>query len=181
MAPRVYEQVNNPAIHHTVGKRDSLASIARRYGVSPNSISAMNGHKKIARGTSLLVRPASSHTLLTTEHGERQVLAVRTTTHKSAAGQPGEVEKSPPISRKSGGKQESRTTARARGKIVKQSRQSNKTAVRPVAARGAAQGIAKHSAKYSAKQPRASAKSANENSSNKKLVKANGSRKPVRG
>ncbi len=177
VAPRVYEQVNNPAVHHTVGKRDSLASIARRYGVSPNSISAMNGQKKIARGTTLLVRPASSHTLLTTEHGERQVLAARTSAHKSAPDQQGEVDKSTPVSKKAGTKPDSRITTKARARIVKQSRQSNKAAVRPVAARGATQGIAKHSAK----PPRASANSVVETSSNKNLVKASGNRKPVRG
>ncbi len=75
--PRVYELVNRPAVYHTVGARESLGSIARRYGTTVANLQAQNGLKKAvaSRGLRLLVREASSQTMLTTEAGERRVVA----------------------------------------------------------------------------------------------------------
>lgn len=76
VGPRVYEQVNSPAQYHTVGRKETLASIAHRYGVSTGAISAWNGLKKgVQHGMRLLVRPASTQTLLTNEHGDTRVLS----------------------------------------------------------------------------------------------------------
>jgi membrane-bound lytic murein transglycosylase D len=76
VAPRIYEQVERPARYHTVGKRDSLASIASRYKVPVASLAAWNGLNDSApRGARLVVQPAGTQTLLTTEDGERSVLA----------------------------------------------------------------------------------------------------------
>ena len=75
VAPRVYEQIEKPAQYHTVGKRESLASIASRYRISSATLSAWNGIRKgLARGMRLLVQPASTQTLLTNESGERSVV-----------------------------------------------------------------------------------------------------------
>jgi membrane-bound lytic murein transglycosylase D len=74
--PRVYEQITITASYHQVGRRESMASVASRYGVSVSQLSAWNGGAKSARaGTRLLVRPASSQTVLTTVGGARQVVA----------------------------------------------------------------------------------------------------------
>ncbi len=74
--PRVYEQITITASYHQVGRRESMASVASRYGVSVTQLSAWNGGAKSARaGTRLLVRPASNQTVLTTVGGARQVVA----------------------------------------------------------------------------------------------------------
>jgi membrane-bound lytic murein transglycosylase D len=74
--PKVYEQVTVPAVYHRVQKRDSVASLAASYGVSADQLSAWNGGvKKVSPGASLLVRPASTQTVLTTVDGSRQVVA----------------------------------------------------------------------------------------------------------
>ena len=74
--PRVYEQVTITAGYHQVGRRESMASVASRYGISVTQLSAWNGGAKSARaGTRLLVRPASNQTVLTTVGGARQVVA----------------------------------------------------------------------------------------------------------
>jgi len=77
VAPRVYEEVDRPARYHTVGRRDTLSSIAKRYGVSPNTLAAWNGIRgnSVKRGTRLLVAPAATQTLLTSEDGDRSVVA----------------------------------------------------------------------------------------------------------
>ena len=78
VAPRVYEQVDRPARYHTVGRRESLATIARKYGVSSATLADWNGinqAKGVRRGTRLLVQPASTQTLLTSEDGDRSVIA----------------------------------------------------------------------------------------------------------
>jgi membrane-bound lytic murein transglycosylase D len=76
VAPRVYEQVNVPGQYHTVGKKENVATIARRYGLSVASLKAWNGIKKTAaRGMNLLVRPAYAQTVLTAESGQRQVVS----------------------------------------------------------------------------------------------------------
>ena len=74
VAPRVYEQIDRAAAYHTVGKKETLASIAGRYGVSVANLHSWNGAKSGKRGQKLLVRPASTQTLLTTETGERSVV-----------------------------------------------------------------------------------------------------------
>jgi membrane-bound lytic murein transglycosylase D len=84
VAPRVYEQVNIPSQYHKVSKKETLASIAQRYGLSVASLKAWNGIKKtVAKGMNLLVRPAYAQTVLTAESGERQV--VSSTAARSAA------------------------------------------------------------------------------------------------
>ena len=77
--PRVYEQVASPPVFHRVQKRESLADVAASYGVSQAQLRAWNGGVKSARaGTTLLVRPAGSQTVLTTADGNRQVIALAT-------------------------------------------------------------------------------------------------------
>jgi membrane-bound lytic murein transglycosylase D len=76
LGPRVYEQITITASYHQVGRRESMASVASRYGVSVAQLSAWNGGAKSARaGTRLVVRPASNQTVLTTVGGARQVVA----------------------------------------------------------------------------------------------------------
>lgn len=76
VAPRVYEQIEQPARYHTVGKRDSLASIASRYQVPAASLAAWNNLRAgVTRGARLLVQPAGTQTLLTTEEGLRSVVS----------------------------------------------------------------------------------------------------------
>jgi membrane-bound lytic murein transglycosylase D len=74
VAPRVYEQVDLAAAYHRVGKKETLAGIAGRYGVSVGELKAWNGVKTANRGSSLIVRQARTQTLLTTETGERSVV-----------------------------------------------------------------------------------------------------------
>ncbi|HRO60650.1 MAG TPA: transglycosylase SLT domain-containing protein [Burkholderiaceae bacterium] len=75
--PRVYELVERPAVYHLVRPRDSLTSIARRYGTTVASLRELNGLKKAVapRGARLLVRQASVQTMLTNENGQRRVVA----------------------------------------------------------------------------------------------------------
>jgi membrane-bound lytic murein transglycosylase D len=76
VAPRVVEAVNVPAQRHVVGKKETLKSIAGRYGISVASLKAWNGIKKAAnRGMSLIVRPAIAQTVVTNEAGSRQVVS----------------------------------------------------------------------------------------------------------
>jgi membrane-bound lytic murein transglycosylase D len=74
VAPRVYEQVDLAAAYHRVAKKETLAGIAGRYGVSVADLKGWNGVRTAKRGTNLLVRPARTQTLLTTESGERSVV-----------------------------------------------------------------------------------------------------------
>ena len=63
-------------MYHTVGQKESLASIASRYRISAASLAAWNGLRSgISRGMKLLVQPAGTQTLLTTEQGERSVVS----------------------------------------------------------------------------------------------------------
>ena len=74
--PRIYEQVTTPAVYHRVGKRESLASIASSYGLGVAQLRDLNGGaKSVKPGASLLVRPASAQTVLTSADGSRQVVA----------------------------------------------------------------------------------------------------------
>jgi LysM repeat protein len=76
VAPRVYEQVDRPAQYHTVGRRESLQTIARKYGISAATLAAWNGIQKgVRRGMRLLVQPAATQTLLTREDGDRSVVS----------------------------------------------------------------------------------------------------------
>jgi membrane-bound lytic murein transglycosylase D len=74
--PRVYELVERPALYHRVGARETLSTIARRYGISVSRLRSLNKLDKAVarRGARLLVRPASSQTLLTTERGQRRIV-----------------------------------------------------------------------------------------------------------
>jgi len=77
-APRVYELVERPAAYHKVKGRETLASIARRYGTTIANLKAWNALVKgVHAGMNLLVRPASAQTLLTTEDGDRRVVPGR--------------------------------------------------------------------------------------------------------
>jgi membrane-bound lytic murein transglycosylase D len=74
--PRVYELVERPALYHRVGARESLSSIAKRYGTSVSQLRALNKLESAVakRGARLIVRPASSLTMLTTERGQRRIV-----------------------------------------------------------------------------------------------------------
>jgi membrane-bound lytic murein transglycosylase D len=78
VAPKVVEAVQVPAQRHVVGKKETLNSIAKRYGVSVAALRSWNGIKKtVKRGTLLVVRPGYSQTVVTHETGLRQVVANR--------------------------------------------------------------------------------------------------------
>jgi membrane-bound lytic murein transglycosylase D len=168
IAPRVYEQVNNPAIHHTVGKKETLASIARRYGVSAQRISALNSNKRIVRGTTLLVRSASSHTLLTTEQGQQQVIATKTALGKSVTERDEDSDKAATIAKKSNTDNDRKVFSRARNKADKN---SSRRAIKQTAGTRV----------ISVRAAKLSSKSMVGKSNGKKLVKASGARKPARG
>lgn len=75
--PRVYEIVETAAIYHVVRPRDTLTKIARRYGTTVTNLRKLNGLDRAVapRGTRLLVRPARTQTMLTTEQGARRIVA----------------------------------------------------------------------------------------------------------
>jgi membrane-bound lytic murein transglycosylase D len=76
VAPRVYEEISKPAQYHTVRPKESLAGIARRYGLSAATLAAWNDVKRgVRRGMRLLVQPAATQTLLTDEDGDRSIVA----------------------------------------------------------------------------------------------------------
>lgn len=76
VAPRVYEQVDRPAVYHTVGNTESIGTIAHRYGITAATLAAWNGIKQsVRRGMRLLVQPAATQTLLTNEEGDRSIVA----------------------------------------------------------------------------------------------------------
>jgi membrane-bound lytic murein transglycosylase D len=75
VAPRVYEQVDLAAGYHRVGRKETLSSIAGRYGVTVASLKVWNGVRVAKSGSSLIVRPPTTQTLLTTESGERSVVS----------------------------------------------------------------------------------------------------------
>ncbi len=95
VAPRIYERVERPATYHTVGKADTLASIASRYGVSQDALRTWNPiGKGLRKGQRLLVRPGASQTLLTNENGQQQLL--RTEAHVVPAVAPAEPARAEP-------------------------------------------------------------------------------------
>ncbi|NBT77718.1 MAG: LysM peptidoglycan-binding domain-containing protein [Betaproteobacteria bacterium] len=77
IAPRVYELVDTPAQRHLVGRQENMQSIANRYGITVAALRAWNGLRDTARrGMRLIVRPAQSQTVVTTEYGDRQIVKV---------------------------------------------------------------------------------------------------------
>jgi membrane-bound lytic murein transglycosylase D len=84
--PRILEKVQHPAVYHRVEKRETMESIARRYGITVASLHAWNNLKAgVRRGTRLLVKPASAQTLLTTESGVPKVIATEVEQPKAAS------------------------------------------------------------------------------------------------
>ena len=76
VAPRVYEQVSKAPLYYKVRKRDSLASIARRYRTSEATLASLNDLSKgIRSGMRLLVRRGGTQTMLTDENGKQRVVA----------------------------------------------------------------------------------------------------------
>ena len=76
VAPRVVEAVSQSERRVIVGKKDTLQSIANRYGVSVSALKAWNGIKTgVKKGASVVVRPALTQTIVTSETGSRQVVS----------------------------------------------------------------------------------------------------------
>ena len=74
--PRILEKVQQPAMFHRVERRETMESIARRYGITVASLRTWNNVKAgVRQGMRLLVKPASAQTLLTTESGVPKVIA----------------------------------------------------------------------------------------------------------
>ncbi|MBW6495484.1 MAG: transglycosylase SLT domain-containing protein, partial [Burkholderiaceae bacterium] len=75
VAPRVYEQVSKAPLYYKVRKRDTLASIARRYRISEATLASLNDlGKGIRSGMRLLVRRGGTQTMLTDENGKQRVV-----------------------------------------------------------------------------------------------------------
>jgi membrane-bound lytic murein transglycosylase D len=87
IAPRIYEQVDLAPVHHTVGPKDKLATIAARYGVSQAQLRTQNklAQGEPARGTRLLIRPGGTQTVLITEQGRREIVPARNDTAASGS------------------------------------------------------------------------------------------------
>jgi membrane-bound lytic murein transglycosylase D len=138
VAPRVYEQVDLAAAYHTVGKKETLAGIASRYGVSVANLRSWNGGvKNPRRGASLLVRQARTQTHLTTESGERSVVnnIIKTTYRAPVAEEPVVKEKA------------SKSKTKVTGKVVK----SNAKADKKLSVKSAAKTSTKPAAKTAVK------------------------------
>ena len=92
---RVYQLVNVPARHHRVRKRETSATIARRYGLTVSQLTAMNGNlSKVRPGASVLVQRATTQTVLVTETGNRQVVKHRDPVIVRASSRPGSTDSS---------------------------------------------------------------------------------------
>ena len=75
---RVYQLANVPARYHKVKRRETSATIARSCGITVSQLTAMNGNLRNLRpGTTLVVRRATTQTVLVTETGNRQVVKSR--------------------------------------------------------------------------------------------------------
>jgi membrane-bound lytic murein transglycosylase D len=75
---RVYQLVNLPPRYHSVKRRETSATIARAYGMTVSQLTALNGNlSKLRPGTRLVVRRATTQTVLVTETGNRQVVKNR--------------------------------------------------------------------------------------------------------
>jgi membrane-bound lytic murein transglycosylase D len=70
VAPRVYEQVERPPVYHTVGNRESLASIASRYNVSAATL-AVERHQAGRQARHAPARAARLHADLAHRRGRR--------------------------------------------------------------------------------------------------------------
>ena len=72
---RIYQLVNVPASYHRVRRNETSATIARRYGLTVSQLTAMNGSlSKLRPGARVMVRRATTQTVLVTENGSRQVV-----------------------------------------------------------------------------------------------------------
>ena len=72
---RIYQLVNLPASYHQVRRNETSATIARRYGLTVSQLTAMNGSlSKLRPGSRVMVRRATTQTVLVTENGSRQVV-----------------------------------------------------------------------------------------------------------
>ncbi len=75
---RIYQLVNVPASYHRVRRSETSATIASRYGLTVSQLTAMNGSlSKLRPGASVMVRRATTQTVLVTENGSRQVVKRR--------------------------------------------------------------------------------------------------------
>ena len=75
---KVIEKERLNAVYHRVTKRDTLAKIAKRYGVSQAQIRRLNKidpEAGIAPGQRLLIRNALTQTVVTDERGKKTVVA----------------------------------------------------------------------------------------------------------
>lgn len=75
---KVIEKERLSAVYHKVTKKDTLAGIAKRYGVSATQIRSLNNmaaDAAIAPGQRLLIRTARTQTVVTDEKGRKTVLA----------------------------------------------------------------------------------------------------------
>jgi LysM repeat protein len=73
---RVIEKETLGPVYHRVTKKDSLAKIAKRYGVTAGDLKSTNhleGEPVV--GQRLLIRPARTQTVVTDERGKRTILS----------------------------------------------------------------------------------------------------------
>lgn len=132
VGPKVYEQITVPAVYHRVKKRDTVASVASSYGVTAEQLRIWNGSvRQPGLGASLMVRPASLQTVLTTVDGSRQVVA------RGAA--PAPVARIEPAERVAATKAAAATTGAAPTKAASQAQAAVKRKRAPVLAKAAPQ------------------------------------------
>lgn len=82
---RVIEKEKVTAVYHKVGKKDSLAKIAKRYKVSTDEIMRLNKLSgEVQPGQRLLIRTAKTQTVMTNEQGVRTVIAANDEASDSA-------------------------------------------------------------------------------------------------
>ena len=75
---KVIEREQTRAVYHRVTKRDTLAKIAKRYGVSANELTKLNKiEAEIKPGQRLLIRGAQTRTVMTDERGKRTVVTAQ--------------------------------------------------------------------------------------------------------
>lgn len=73
---RVIEKERTEPLYHRVRKNETLASIAKRYGISAERLRTLNKLEGEATlGQRLLIRPAQTRTVMTNEQGVKQVIA----------------------------------------------------------------------------------------------------------
>jgi len=73
---KVIERERSNAVYHRVKRKDTLASVAKRYGVSQASLRSLNKLKDdvLTTGMRLLIRPAQTRTVMTDERGVKRVM-----------------------------------------------------------------------------------------------------------